>query len=157
MKGGNGGAQQTQGYVLSDLLETTITIPMIDTADEAYLDNLLNYLPPSILVLAQQGAESDTVALEPSAEEVNRAKASMTTARKKALLKKVLRSPQFHQSLGSLTMAIRDGGLPTVAEALHINVENRGYVRGGTMPLGGGDAVAAFVDGVKKAVEEEDS
>ena len=79
----------------------------------------------------------------------------MSTGQKKALLKKVLRSPQFHQSLGSLSMAIRDGGLPTVADALKINVEGGGFVRGGTVPLGGGDAVEAFVEGVKKSVQEK--
>ena len=72
---------------------------------------------------------------------------------KKAILKRVLRSPQFHQSLGSLTMAIRDGGLPSIADALRVQVQNGGLVRGSNVPLGGGDAVEAFIEGVKKTVE----
>lgn len=62
----------------------------------------------------------------------------------------------MRQSLGSLTVALRDGGLPNVSQALKIDVQNGGYVRGGGMPLGGGEAVKAFVDGVKKTVEKEE-
>jgi hypothetical protein len=51
-------------------------------------------------------------------------------------------------------MALRDGGLPGVADALGIRVENGGYMQGGGMPLGGGQAVKAFVDGVKRTVQE---
>jgi 26S proteasome regulatory subunit N13 len=80
---------------------------------------------------------------------------ALSLDQKKALLKRVLRCPQFHQSLGSLTVALRDGGLPTIADALGIKVANGGLVRGGTVPLGGGDAVEAFVEGVRRAVEEE--
>lgn len=61
----------------------------------------------------------------------------------------------MRQSLGSLTVALRDGGLPNVSQALKIDVENGGYMRGGGMPLGGGDAVKAFLEGVKKTVEKE--
>ena len=52
-------------------------------------------------------------------------------------------------------MALRDGGLPTVSEALGIKVENGGFTARGSMPLGGGDAVEAFLEGVKKGVEEK--
>lgn len=52
-------------------------------------------------------------------------------------------------------MAIRDGGLPSIADALEVKVQNGGLVRGGSVPLGGGDAVEAFVEGVKKFVEEK--
>jgi hypothetical protein len=51
-------------------------------------------------------------------------------------------------------VALRDGGLPSIADALAIRVENGGYMRGGSMPLGGGEAVEAFVEGVRKTVEE---
>ena len=76
---------------------------------------------------------------------------------KKDILKRVLRSPQLHQSLGSLTVALRDGGLPTVSEALEIKVENGGYIRNGEMPLGAGEAVEAFLEGVKQTVQEDKS
>jgi hypothetical protein len=53
-------------------------------------------------------------------------------------------------------MALRDGGLPMVADALKIKVENGGLIRGGHVPLGEGQAVEAFLEGVKKTVKEED-
>jgi 26S proteasome regulatory subunit N13 len=80
---------------------------------------------------------------------------SLSEGQKKSILVRVLRSPQLHQSLGSLTVALRDGGLPTVAGALNIEVENDGYIRGGAMPLGGGDAMEAFLKGVEKTVKKE--
>jgi len=129
---------------------------MIDDASDAFIDNLLGFLPPAVLLLThQQGADGDTIPAEPSAELAAAARAAMSREEKTALLKKVLRSPQFHQSLASLTTALRDGGLPAVADALGVTVENGGFVRGGTMPLGGGEAVQAFVEGVKKEVQEK--
>lgn len=91
--------------------------------------------------------------VEPSAATASAALEALSVDQKKAILKRVLRSPQFHQSLGSLTMAIRDGGLPSIADALGVKVQNGGLVRGGSVPLGGGEAVEAFVEGVKKTVE----
>lgn len=144
--------------LLTDLLEPATTIPMLDSASDEYVDNLLSYLPPTIIVLSQQGetaTTADSIEAEPSTEAVEAAKQAMSSAQKRALLKKVLRSPQFSQSLASLTQALRDGGLPTIAEALGIEVENGGLVRGGTVPLGGGAAVEAFVEGVKKTVQQQ--
>lgn len=126
---------------------------MIRPAAEAQVDDLLSFLPPAVLVLAQQADQGDTTA-EPTAAAVQAAKEAMSLGQKKALLEKVLRSPQFHQSLTSLTMAIRDGGLPSIADALSIKVANGGYLKGSQMPLGGGDAVEAFVEGVKKTVQK---
>ncbi|KAH8910837.1 hypothetical protein BR93DRAFT_955871 [Coniochaeta sp. PMI_546] len=154
---GTSGGQGAQGKLyplLSDLLEPSVTIPMIDAASEEYVDNLLGFLPPTVIVLAQQGSHRDFIG-EPSAESIQAAREAMSLDQKRSLLKKVLRSPQFTQSLASLTIAIRDGGLPTIAEALRIKVENGGVLRGGNMPLGGGEAVEAFVEGVKKTVQEE--
>lgn len=159
-KGGASGQQSAEGKLyplLNDLLETSTTVPMLNAADEAYIDNLLSFLPPVVLVLAQQGADTsaDQIENDPSAASAQAALATMSLAQKRALLEKVLRSPQFHQSLASLSMALRDGGLPTIAEALKVKVENGGYVRGGNVPLGGGEAVEAFVEGVKKTVQEK--
>jgi 26S proteasome regulatory subunit N13 len=138
--------------LLSDLLTPSTTVPMAQTATEEQIDNLLDFLPPAVVVLSQQGDHGDSTA-EPTADAIEAAKAAMSLGQKKALIEKVLRSPQFHQSLTSLTMALRDGGLPTVADALSIKVENGGYMRGSQMPLGGGEAVEAFVEGVKKTVQ----
>ncbi|KAI0594464.1 proteasome complex subunit Rpn13 ubiquitin receptor-domain-containing protein [Biscogniauxia sp. FL1348] len=159
LKGGAGAAASQEGGklypLLSDLLPPPVTVPMARSATEEQVDNLLSYLPPSVLVLSQQADVGDSTA-EPTADAIEAAKAAMSLGQKKALLEKVLRSPQFHQSLASLTMALRDGGLPTVAEALEIKVENGGYMKGSQMPLGGGDAVEAFVEGVKKTVQQKE-
>ncbi|KAI0913737.1 proteasome complex subunit Rpn13 ubiquitin receptor-domain-containing protein [Ustulina deusta] len=156
-RGSHAAASQGEGKLyplLSDLLTPPTTVPMARTATEQRIDNLLGFLPPAVVVLSQQSDHGDSTA-EPTAGAVEAAKAAMSLGQKKALIEKVLRSPQFHQSLTSLTMALRDGGLPTVADALSIKVENGGYMRGSQMPLGGGDAVEAFVEGVKKTVQEE--
>lgn len=155
--GGGQQRQQAQGKLyplLSDLLDPSVTIPVIDAASEEHVDNLLGFLPPTVVVLSQQGGDGDFIG-DPSPESIQAARETMSLDQKRSLLKKVLRSPQFTQSLASLTIAIRDGGLPTIAEALGIKVENGGLLRGGSMPLGGGEAVEAFVEGVKKTVQEE--
>ncbi|KAF3056345.1 putative proteasomal ubiquitin receptor ADRM1 like protein [Daldinia childiae] len=157
LKGGNQGGNQGEGKLyplLSDLLTPPVTVPMARQATAEQVDNLLSFLPPSILVLSQQADEGDT-ATEPTAAAIQAAKEAMSLGQKKALLEKVLRSPQFHQSLASLTMAIRDGGLPSIADALSVPVENGGYLKGSQMPLGGGEAVEAFVEGVKKSVQKK--
>ncbi|KAF8867058.1 hypothetical protein BDZ45DRAFT_667048 [Acephala macrosclerotiorum] len=158
LKGGQGMQQQAQGQVyttLPDLLPTAITVPSIDSATPAQLDNLLSYLPPTVLLLAQESAAAIDGMVEPNSETAGAALEALSIDQKKALLKRVLRSPQFHQSLGSLTMAIRDGGLPSIADALGVKLQHGGLVRGGSVPLGGGDAVEAFIEGMKKTVEEK--
>jgi hypothetical protein len=159
LKGGSGMQQQQahgQRYTtLPDLLPSSTTVPTIDAASQSQVDNLLSYLPPTILLLAQESAASIDGMVEPSPETATAALEALSLGQKKDILKRVLRSPQFHQSLGSLTMAIRDGGLPSIADALGVQLENGGLVKGGSVPLGGGDAVEAFVTGVKKTVEEK--
>jgi len=159
LKGSQGGQlQQAQGKIyttLPDLLPASITIPTIDSASVAQVDNLLAYLPPTLLLIAQEGASSIDGLVEPNAGTTQAALEALNLDQKKTILKRVLRSPQFHQSLGSLTVALRDGGLPSIADALGIKLQNGGLVRGGSVPLGGGEAVEAFVEGVKKSVNDE--
>jgi 26S proteasome regulatory subunit N13 len=152
------GSQQAQGEIyttLADLLPSSTTIPTIEAASPAQIDNLLNYLPPTILLISQESASQIDGMVEPNAGSAQAAIEAMSIGQKKSLIKRVLRSPQFHQSLGSLTMAIRDGGLPSIGDALGIKVANGGLVKGGSVPLGGGEAVEAFVEGVRRTVEEE--
>lgn len=158
LKGGSqglgGGQSQGKTYpMLTDLLDTSTTLPMVDNCPDKVVDSLVSYLPPTVVVLAQQGENGDSFSKEPSPADAAAAQEAMTYAQKRALLKKVLRSPQFHQSLDSLSLALREGGLPSIAEALGIEVENGGVVRGGAVPLGGGEAVEAFVNGFKKKVQ----
>lgn len=155
-QGLSGGHQQQSDVpypYLNHLLPTAITVPVIDSAAPEYIDSLLSFLPPSVIVLATGTAREESQK-EPSAHAIESAKASLSLDDKRSLLKKVLRSPQLHQALGVLTMALRDGGLPGVADALGIRVENGGYMQGSGMPLGGGQAVKVFVDGVRKTVQE---
>ncbi|RSM13404.1 hypothetical protein CEP52_001934 [Fusarium oligoseptatum] len=153
-----GGQQQRGGDkaypYLNHLLPTSTTVPMIDSATEEFADTLISYLPPTVVVLTSGSSDVDGKS-DPSAAAVEAAKASLSLDDKRSLLKKVLRSPQFNQALASLTMAIRDGGLPSIADALGVKVQDGGYLRGSGMPMGGGQAVEAFVEGVKKTVEEE--
>ncbi|KAH7328666.1 proteasome complex subunit Rpn13 ubiquitin receptor-domain-containing protein [Stachybotrys elegans] len=151
---GSGGLQQPRDVpypFLNHLLPTSTTVSMVEAAPVEQLDTMMSFLPPAVIVLGS-GESTDP---EPSAAAVEAAKASMSIDEKRTLLKKVLRSPQFYQALGGLTMALRDGGLPSIAEALGVRVDNGGLIPGGSMPLGGGEAIKAFVDGVKKTVREE--
>ena len=146
---------QRQIYTtLPDLLSTGTTLPFIDSADIGLIDKLLSNIPPVLLLLSQEGTQTVTAA-EPNPETAKASLETMSLEQKKEILRKVLRSPQFTQSLGSLTTALREGGLPTISDALRIPVQNGGLIRGGSMPLGGRDAVEAFVEGVKTSVEKE--
>ena len=117
------------------------------------VDELLGHVPPVLLLLAQEGDGSGSV--DPSPETAQAAIEALSLGQKQDILTKVLRSPQFSQSLGSLTAALRDGGLPTIGDALNINIRNGGFTPDGTMPLGGGQAVELFLDGVKRSIEDE--
>lgn len=156
------GNQNTQGQAaenlfttLADLLSPSSTIAMVEAADDDKVDNLLNFLPPSLLLLAQD--VDDLSASDMNDETAQAILLSLELGKKKDILKRVLRSPQFTQSLASLTVALRDGGLPSISEALQIKVENGGFVRRGGVPLGGGDAVEAFLQGVRRHATEKGS
>ncbi|KAF2263344.1 hypothetical protein CC78DRAFT_534118 [Lojkania enalia] len=155
LKSGNVGGQTSQDHftTLVDLLSPNITIPIIERASDSLIDVLCDNLPPIVLLLAQE--IEDVADIDPNSETAQMAVQALDQDQKKDILKHVLRSPQMRQSLGSLTVALRDGGLPNVSQALKIDVQNSGFVRGGGMPLGGGDAVKAFLEGVKKTVEKE--
>ncbi|KAL8738205.1 MAG: hypothetical protein Q9181_000976 [Wetmoreana brouardii] len=147
-------AQPKPFTTLPDLLPSSTTIPVIDSADAKFVDNLLSQLPPTLMLLAQE--VDDLSSVDPTSETAKAAMEALSLDQKKDILRKVLRSPQFHQSLSSLTGAIRDGGLPTIGDALGISLENGGYIKkGGGVPLGGGDAIEAFLNGVRAAVEKE--
>ncbi|KAL1306974.1 hypothetical protein AAFC00_005608 [Neodothiora populina] len=139
---------------LSELLGSNTTIPWLSAATPMEIDALCAHLPASLFLLAQESSASMTSA-EIHPESARAAIEAMATEQKRELLARVLRSPQLTQSLGSLTFALRDGGLPMVAGALGIELEHGGTIKGGTVPLGGGHAVEAFLEGVKRGVEKE--
>lgn len=158
-----GGSQKGQGQqpaenlftTLAELLTPASTIPLVDSADASAIDSLFEFLPPNLLQVAQDLSDASMGAPGLSTEDSNMSVDS-GLERKKDTLRRVLRSPQFTQSLSSLTIALRDGGLPSISEALNVNVQNGGYMRRGGVPLGGGDAVEAFVKGVRDRVKPQD-
>ena len=138
---------------LLDLLPPSITTPVIDVADESFLDNLLSQLPSDLLDSSRQNMLDLTTQANPG---VFRAETeAWSLDQKRIVLRKVVRSPQFSQSLIGLTGALRDGGLPAISDALGIPVENGGYSQSGGLPMGGNDAIGAFVEGVKSEVEKD--
>ncbi|KAK2784549.1 hypothetical protein FQN52_008970 [Onygenales sp. PD_12] len=140
---------------LSELLPPSSTLPLIESADPQTIDHLLTFLPTSLLFLTQDIDDIPDNA-EAGSEAAETVMQSLTLDQKRGILRRVLRSPQFAQSLGSLSVALRDGGLPSISDALNIKVENGGFMRRGGVPLGGGDAMRAFLDGVKRHVEEKE-
>ena len=156
LQGGDNGAAQAEEQTfttLADLLTPPSTLPLIESADMDTVDHLLNFLPSS-LVLLSQDLDDEISEAEANPELAEAIKQSLSLDQKKDILRRVLRSPQFTQSLGSLTVALRDGGLPTISEALNVKVRNGGFMRRGGVPLGGGEAVQAFLEGVKDHVKE---
>ncbi|KAK5074396.1 hypothetical protein LTR64_006460 [Lithohypha guttulata] len=145
MPGGSGNRNQPQQKLfttLQDLLTPTATVSWLSAASEGTVDQVMQYLPSNLVALA---TEDDDASVSQS----------LSLAEKKRLVERVLRSPQFSQSLASLTIALRDGGLPSISEALNVPVQNGGYMRRGGVPLGGGEAVEAFLNGVKDVVADE--
>jgi|TARA_R110002003_G_scaffold96_9_gene7440 hypothetical protein len=98
----------------------------------------------------------DVEQIDPNSETARMAMQTLENGEKIDVLKRILRAPQLRAALGSLTEALKTGALPTVAQGLKIDVEHGGFMRGGAMPLGGGEAVKAFLEGVKRTVEKED-
>lgn len=147
--------QDNQFTTLADLLPPSSTLPLVESAEPQMVDHLLSFLPPSLLFLAQ--STDDISATDTNPEAAQAAMNALSLQQKKDILQRVLRSPQFTQSLGSLTVALRDGGLPSISEALNIKLENGGFMRRGGVPLGGGDAVEAFLEGVKGQVGKKQS
>lgn len=137
---------------LSDLFSTQDTVSFVNSASPAEVDRLCSHLPTSIFLLSQESSGS-LAATESTPEAAQAAIEALSTKQKREILERVLRSPQLHQSLGSLTVALRDGGLPQIGAALELEPENGGLIRGGSMPVGGGEAVAKFLESVKRKAE----
>lgn len=160
LKGGNldgsSGSQQSGGEsftTLLDLLWPTSTVPTIENASDELIDALCAQLPTTPFLL--EAEVEDVEQIDPNGETAQMVVQTLDQESKRDVLKRILRAPQLRAALGSLTEALRTGALPTVSQALNIDVEHGGYMRGGAMPLGGGDAVKAFLEGVKKTVENE--
>lgn len=132
-KPASAGSSQGKLYTtLPELLKPDSTVTAIKHAEPFIIDQLLSELPAQLL--PSRADDSSLVSAQSRA--VENPAGSLNIDEKRDLLAKALRSPQFMQSLASLTAALRDGGLPTLSEALHISVPNRGYIQQGRIPLG---------------------
>ena len=142
------GAQGEKYTTLPDLLPPATTLPAIGTLSRDRIDALLRQLPPTLLLHAVEGADEEFIK-GASEEDALAFLDVLEIEQKQEILRKVLQSPQFSQSLASLTVALRDGGLPSISEALGIRLRDGGYI--GTtsngIAKGGGAAVRAFVEG----------
>ena len=152
---GGGQPQEKLYTTLADLLTPASTIPLLDSADEELVDRLYECLPPQLVSTVQSSVNTSALQNPSSSPEEKQAAQQALTKARKDMLRRVLHSPQFSQSLASLTIALREGGLPIISETIKIPVRNGGYLRHGGVPMGGGEAVEAFMDGVKKDVEDK--
>lgn len=143
-----------QFTTLPELFNSQTTIPYLSNVSPAQLDRLCSHLPPSIFLLSQESTDSLS-STEPTPEVGRAAIEALSAEQKREILGRVLRSPQLHQSLGSLNVALQDGGLPQIGEALQLDVEHGGIIKGGSMPVGGGQAVEHFLNGVKRTVQKK--
>jgi len=139
---------------LLDLLWPSHTLPTVKNGPQELIDALCAQLPATPFLLEAEVEDVDQI--DPNSETAQMAMQTLDQEQKIDVLERILRAPQLRAALGSLTEALRTGALPTVSQALKIDVENGGFMRGGAMPLGGGDAVKAFLEGVKRTVEKED-
>lgn len=156
--GAAGGSSQQNNdpfTTLLDLLWPSHTITTVDKASPELIDALCAQLPMTPFLLEAEVEDVDQI--DPNSETARMAMQTLDQSEKVEVLKRILRAPQLRAALGSLTEALKTGALPTVAQGLKIDVENGGYMRGGAMPLGGGEAVKAFLEGMKKTVEKEDN
>ncbi|KAH8728781.1 hypothetical protein GQ44DRAFT_32765 [Phaeosphaeriaceae sp. PMI808] len=158
LQGGNLSSSSQQSSApfttLLDLLWPSHTIPTIDKASPELIDALCAQLPMTPFLLEAEVEDVDQI--DPNSETAHMAMQTLDQSEKIEVLKRILRAPQLRAALGSLTEALKTGALPTVAQGLKIDVANGGFMRGGAMPLGGGEAVKAFLEGVKKTVEKDE-
>ena len=125
----------------------------INDGSVSLVDKLCAELPQKLFQIPQ----ADPGSGEPyrtSDDGVQPGLASLTLEQKKAILKRVVTSPQYQQGVASLNAALREGALPNVSQALGISVKNGGRLPGG-FPMSGGQAIQAFVEGLKQAAIEE--
>lgn len=156
LKGGNtssGSQSRGEFATLLDLLWPTHTLPTIDKAPDSVIDALCAQLPTTPFLIEAEVEDIDEI--DPNSETAQMVMQTLDQEQKREVLKNILRAPQLRGALGSLTEALETGALPTVSQALKIDVANGGFMRGGGMPVGGENAIKVFLEGVKTTVEKE--
>jgi len=110
---------------LHDLLPSTTTTSLLAAMTPGAVDDLISNLPQGIVPH------------------------NATLAQKKEVIRKVLHSPQFSQSLVSLSVALRDGGLRGISDSLGVRLASG---EEGT----GSDQVTIFVEAIKREEEKKE-
>ncbi|CUS06730.1 unnamed protein product [Tuber aestivum] len=125
--GGSGSGYQQQDPMISlhDLLPSAVTTSLLAVMTPGAVDDLISNLPQGIVPR------------------------NATPTQKKEVIRKVLHSPQFSQSLVGLSVALRDGGLRGISDSLGVRLAPG---EEGT----GRDQVAIFVEAVKKEEEKKE-
>lgn len=136
---------------LTELLSPSNTSPLItQTRDESLIDRLLLLLPTDISLLMLNGYQSFQ-SEELMLHESNKRRLSKEL--KLDMLLRVLRSPQLCQSLDSLSIALRGGGLLAVSDALEVSLnvdlasENVKHDAASLSPI------HIFLNGIKSSIE----
>lgn len=137
---------------LIELLSPSNTIPFITQAcDESLTDRLLLLLPTDISLLMLNGNQSFRLG-ERILHESNIQHLSKEL--KQDILLRVLRSPQLCQSLDSLSIALRGGGLLPMSDALDIslNIDMASeIVKRDTASL---SPIQIFLNGIKSSIKK---
>ncbi|PWW76599.1 adhesion regulating molecule [Tuber magnatum] len=123
---GGGGYQQQEPMIsLHDLLPSTTTTSLLAGMTPGTVDDLISNLPQGIVPR------------------------NATLAQKKEVIRKVLHSPQFSQSLVSLSVALRDGGMRGISDSLGVRLDpgEEGA---------GSDSVTTFVEAIKREEEKKE-
>ncbi|KAG0125437.1 proteasome complex subunit Rpn13 ubiquitin receptor-domain-containing protein [Tuber indicum] len=124
--GSGGGYRQQEPMIsLHDLLPPTTTTSLLAAMTPGAVDDLISNLPQGIVPR------------------------NATLAQKKEVIRKVLHSPQFSQSLVGLSVALRDGGLRGISDSLGVRLAP-GDERTGS------DQVTIFVEAVKREEEKKE-
>lgn len=157
--GGSGsGAANKPFTTIVDLLPSSVTTAALSSptmSDEVVSELLIKHVPSSLIYLAH-GMDPSDIPEADDPEAVQALVEALEPGQQRSILRRVYQSPQFSQACTSLTSALRDGGLPGVADALSVQVEQGGYLnRASAIPLTGGNAVDAFLNGIKKEVTEK--
>ena len=137
---------------LIELLSPSNTIPFIMQAcDESIIDRILMLLPTEISELAVNDNNGYKTG-KCTSHESNVRQLSMRL--KKEMLLKVLRSPQLCQSLDSLSVALRGGGLLSVSEALDINLNNDLALENAMNNTSSLSPFQIFLNGIKSSIKK---
>ena len=144
------GESNWSSLTLASLLSPANTLPFIaEACDIQSFDRLLSLLPRQITGRVLRHEESANLETSTSIESNFQ---HLNHGQKQIILQKVLRSPQLCQSLDSLTLALRCGGLAALSEALGFEVDGISKLNSNKESRQT-SAIDIFVDGVRRSID----